>query len=413
MKETPSHSPAMCDVLVMGGGPAGLVAALLLADSGLTVLCADPAFARLKNGAGSYRDARTIALLQGAIRMLERLDIWPDLASVATPLQTMRVEDHTGRWPPAPAMDFHAGELGDEPFGYNIPIPAIAGALAGRALHHENITLVAAGVRQVMPGSGQVRVQLDDGQRWQAPLLVAADGRHSPSRAAAGIKVVRWSYDQCAIALSFDHERSHGHVSVEFHRRPGPFTIIPMPGNRSALVWVERPQEARRLMKLDDGALAELIHRHTHDRLGQIGDIGRRDCFAVAGLTARDFAARRIALVGESGHVLPPIGAQGLNLGLRDAAQLAELVEAARAESRDIGGGHVLRPYDRRRRADIVPRTAAVDMLNRSLLSGDLAPVQAARGLGLTLLKNIPALRRQLMRQGLMPDDQLPKIMRP
>ncbi len=398
----------------MGGGPAGLLAALLMARTGLSVFCADPALARLQRHPGSaYQDARTIALLQGAIRLLKRLDIWPELAGVATPLEVMRVEDHTGRWPPAPALDFRAEELGDEPFGYNIPLPAIAGALAERARYDTNITLAASSACQVTPEAAHVSVTLANGQTWQAPLLVAADGRNSPSRAAAGIRVVRWDYAQRAIALSFGHERPHGHVSVEFHRRPGPFTIIPMLGNRSALVWVERPDEAARLMELDEAALARLIHRHTHDRLGGIGDIGRRDCFAVAGMMARDLAARRIALVGEAGHVLPPIGAQGLNLGLRDAALLAELVETAVEQRQDIGSRHVMVAYDRQRRADIVPRTAAVDMLNRSLLSGGLAPVQAVRGLGLTLLKNIPFLRHQLMRQGLMPDEQLPKIMQP
>jgi len=400
------------DAVVLGGGPAGLAASILMSGAGLKTACADPLFRQLRDRPDSFRDARTIALLQGAIRMLERIDVWPHMQARSAPLWVMRVEDHTERWPGAPAMDFRADELGDEPFGYNIPMPVIVGALWNRALACDNLELIDDAAAEINIGADAARLTLDSGRIISGRLLAAADGRNSPARKAAGIKVNRWAYDQTAIALTFTHELPHDDTSVEFHRPPGPFTIIPLPGDNSALVWVERPEEARRLMALDDEALAAIMQEHMHGRLGRITHIGPRNAFPVAGLTARDYAARRTALVGESAHVLPPIGAQGLNLGMRDAALLSELAAEAHRWDGDPGGSELIAEYDRRRRRDIFPRTAAVDFLNRSLLFGGFPPLQGLRALGLTALKALPALRRGLMSQGLVPDEDLPAIMR-
>ncbi len=398
------------EVIVLGGGPAGLGAAILLADAGVKIVCADPFFKKLRSGE-PYEDNRTIALLQGAIRMLERSGIWPYMRDEATPLWTMRLEDHTDRWPLAPAMDFRAREIGDEPFGYNIPMPVIITALWKKALSCKNLKLVDEAALDINIGTAMAQVALGDATRLCAPLLLAADGRNSKARKAAGIKVNRWSYDQCALALTFAHDKPHQNISVEFHRQNGPFTIIPMQGKRSALVWVEKPAEAKRLLKLDKEHLARIMQDNMRGRLGNISELSGINMFQLAGLTAREYGANRVMLVGESAHVLPPIGAQGLNLGLRDAALAAELVARARRWGDDPGEKDICAEYDRRRRCDIFPRTIAVDMLNRSLLFG-IPPVQTGRALGISLLKNIPPLRKKLMRQGLVEDEHLPLIMR-
>ncbi len=398
------------DVIVLGGGPAGLGAAILLADAGLNIVCADPFFKKLRSGE-PYEDNRTIALLQGSIRMLERSGIWQYMQDEATPLWTMRVEDHTGRWPQAPAMDFCAREMGDEPFGYNIPMPVIIAALWKKAREYKNLKLVDQVALNVNIDAAAAQAILGDETRLCAPLLLAADGRNSKARKAASIKINRWPYDQCALALTFAHDKPHENISVEFHRKNGPFTIIPMQGNRSALVWVEKPAEAKRLLGLDKEKLARIMQRNMGGRLGKVSGLSNISMFPVSGLTARKYAANRVMLVGESGHVLPPIGAQGLNLGLRDAALAAELVARVRRWGDDPGSDDICAEYDRKRRCDIFPRTVAVDMLNRSLLFG-IPPVQAGRALGISLLKNIPPLRKKLMQQGLVQDEYLPLIMR-
>ncbi len=398
------------DAIVLGGGPAGLTAAILLSREGFDVICADPLFKRLE-AKTPYEDNRTIALLQGAIRLLQHTGIWPLVEVEATPLWTMRVEDETGRWPKAPAMNFNARELGDEPFGYNIPIPVITAALWKTAKKCKGLKLVSESASEVESKSQAVEITLEDGRTYSAPLLIAADGRNSRARGAAGIKVNRWTYNQTALALTFSHSRPHKNISVEYHRKPGPFTIIPMQGNRSALVWVETPPEAKRLLGLDDHELTGIMQHHMRGRLGKLSGLSARNAFPVTGLTAREYAANRVALVGETAHVLPPIGAQGLNLGLRDAALIAELAARARRRGDDPGAPELTREYDRKRRFDIFPRTAAVDFLNRSLLFG-IPPVQGLRAAGLCLLKNMPSLRRTIMQQGLVEDKDLPQIMR-
>ncbi|HEX6610100.1 MAG TPA: FAD-dependent monooxygenase, partial [Hyphomicrobiaceae bacterium] len=215
-----------------------------------------------------------------------------------------------------------------------------------------------------------------------------------------------------ALATKFKHSRAHDNVSTEFHRAAGPLTTVPLSGTSSSLVWVERPEEAARLKDLPTTLFAAELEQRLQGLLGTISDIGPRSVFPLSGLTADRLGRRRVALVGEAAHVLPPIGAQGLNLGLRDAAVLADVAGAAKAAGQDPGADATLAEYATRRAGDILSRTMAVDLLNRSLISGFL-PLHLARGAGLHLLGAFPALRQLVMREGMQPSVALPRLMQP
>jgi 2-octaprenyl-6-methoxyphenol hydroxylase len=244
-------------------------------------------------------------------------------------------------------------------------------------------------------------------------LIVAADGRNSLCRSAAGIATSRRAFPQTALALSLRHRRSHQNISTEFHTETGPFTLVPLEGDmRSSLVWVVRPHEADAFLALSDAELGREAERRAHSMLGAMAVDGGRGSFPIAVEIAERLAARRIALIGEAGHVLPPIGAQGLNLGIRDAATVAELVADARRIGDDVGGDVLLEDYESRRRPDVRRCAVAVELMNRSLLT-DFLPVHALRGFGLDVASRFGFARRALMRQGLGPfEDDAPRLAR-
>ena len=395
------------DLAVIGAGPAGLTAALALSLSGAQAICAGPPFGPI----AGRPDTRTTALLSCSVQLLENLGVWQDCAESAAPLEAIRIVDDTGRLFRGPDIEFRSEELGDGPFGYNLPNSCLVAHLRHRAHGVPNLELIdTAGAIDVRPTPELVRIELREGRIIQARLAVGSDGRRSLCRQAARIGTRSWRYDQAAIACNFEHSEPHANVSNEFHRPAGPFTTVPLPGRASSLVWVERPDEAERLMALPEATFAEEIERRSHGLLGSVTAVGPRAAFPLSGLTADTLTRRRIALVGEAGHVIPPIGAQGLNLGFRDAAALAGHVGAALADGGDPGAGAVLEAYDRSRRGDVATRTVAVDLLNRSLIS-EILPLQAARGLGLHLLNTVGPLRRLVMRQGLAPTADLPELM--
>jgi len=259
-------------------------------------------------------------------------------------------------------------------------------------------------------GPDKVDVRLADGTSLSVGLVVGADGRNSLCRKAAGIEARTWSYEQSALTCTFSHQRPHNGVSTEFHRPAGPLTIVPAPGRTSSLVWVERPAVARRLADLDEAAFRSALEGRLQGLLGPIGEISARGVFPLSGLTADVAGANRVALVGEAAHVIPPIGAQGLNLGFRDAAMLADCVGDALQAGGDVGGPETLSAYARARRTDVASRAWSIDLLNRSLISG-LLPVQLMRGLGLHALKAIKPLRRLAIREGLAPSFVTPRLM--
>ena len=376
-------------VAVVGAGPVGLAAALVVSAAGYRVALVAPDHAPT--------DQRTSALLAGSVELLERLGVWQGLAAQSAPLRTMRIVDGTRRLIRAPEVAFDASEVGLDAFGHNIPNAALVAALE-TAVAARAIDRVTAFVERVAPGDDAVTLSLPDGVTLNAQLVIAADGRRSKVREGAGIAVDDWRYDQAALVCNLRHSLSHHDSSTEFHTEGGPFTLVPLPGdNRSSLVWVDRPAELQRRLSLDDDALAAEIEERSASILGAVEIDGKRQVFPLSGMTARHFAANRVMLAGEAAHMFPPIGAQGLNLGYRDVAALADVLAGPRD---DPGEPAALAEYDRARRGDVFARTTAVDALNRTLLS-DFLPVQALRGAGLFLLDRLPPLRRLAMRQGL------------
>lgn len=393
--------------IVVGGGPAGLTAAITLAGGGVpTALVAKPP---VKNPA--KLDNRTTALLAGSVTALETLGVWDLCAAKAAPLKIMRIVDDTGRLWRAPEVKFEASEIELSAFGYNIENHYLVEALEQRARALPGLRLIDDDVIDVAPATDAVAISLKSGRILQAPLVIGADGRRSVCRDAAGIDVEERSYPQVALTVCLKHSRPHNDTSAEFHTSTGPFTLVPLVGRRSSLVWVLEPRAADAFAALDDNELADEIERASHSILGKIEIEPGRGLFPLTSARAKSFAAERIALVGEAAHVIPPIGAQGLNLGLRDAATIAELVITAHRGGHDIGGAELLTRYNAMRRADVGSRTLAVDLLNRTLLS-DFLPVQGMRGLGLYLIDRIGPLRRAVMREGVAPAVAQPRLMR-
>lgn len=403
-------SEARHTAAVVGGGPAGLAAALALGKAGADVILAAPPH----RVAGTAPDTRTAALFAGSIELLRNVGAWDVIAPHSAPILAIRIIDDTGSLLRAPEVLFTAAEVGRDTFGWNVPNNAlVAGLLAAAARAGSRVSLhETAGIAEVMAGQNAVTLVSKEGATLKAAIVAGADGRNSICRAAAGIATRTWRYEQAAIVASFPHSRPHRSISTEFHRPSGPLTTVPLPGLASSLVWVERPDEAQRLAALDDAAFRSALEARLQGLLGTIGDVGPRAIFPLSGLTAEAFGANRIALVGEAGHVIPPIGAQGLNLGLRDAAQLADCVATALCEGRDPGGAPTLEAYSARRRPDVTSRIATVDVLNRSLISG-LLPVHLARGLGIVALHAFGPLRRLAIREGLQPSGAMPDLLKP
>lgn len=378
-------------ILVAGTGPVGLISALAFAEAGFGVLLAGPP--------ARSDDGRTTALMAPALKFLDKLGVLQALAPDAAPLKVMRIIDGTSRLIRSPIVTFRAGEIGEDHFGFNFQNRVLNAVLEQSVAAHTGIEWRRALVDGWGIEASRIIATLSDGTTVEAPLAVAADGRNSPARQAAGISASAHALPQSALVLNFGHSRDHAFTSTEFHTETGPFTQVPLPGRRSSLVWVVRPETARELIDLDNDTLSLRVERQMQSMLGRVTVEGGRQIYPLSTSLPARFAQNRVALVGEAAHVFPPIGAQGLNLGIRDVEQL---VGMASKHTDDPGSPSALASYDSARRPDILARTGAVNLLNKSLLS-DMLPAQMARSAGLNFLGGFSPVRAFFMREGLRP----------
>ncbi len=397
------------DVIIGGGGFVGLSLALALARKGLTVTVADPVTPAA--AAEAKFDGRVSALSYAALRMFRALEVWPELAAEAQPIEQILVTDAALGKPPSPlSLHFDGQEIGG-PLGAIAENRAIRRALYGAVARQPAIRLIApAGVAALKIEGAFASARLTDGTVHKAPLVVAADGRDSRLREEVGIRVVGWSYAQSGIVATVSHARPHNGTAYEHFLPAGPFAILPLTGNRSSLVWTETTAIAAEMMQLGNAAFLAAIVRRFGDHLGAITCDGARWSYPLRFHLARDYVRPRFALAGDAAHGIHPIAGQGLNLGLRDAAALADVIVDAAEQGRDIGALDVLKAYERWRRFDSFTMGVTMDAFNR-LFSSDTAPLRIARDLGMGLVDKIGPLRRRFMREAGGDTGKLPSLM--
>ena len=390
------------DILISGGGVAGLTAAAAFGSAGFRVVCVDPA-PPVTEEAEAGADLRTTAFLQPARRVLEAAGIWPRIAPRGAALRIMRIVDAGGEAPePRIVTDFDAAEIGEEPFGWNFPNWLLRRESVARLAELPNVDFrPGTATRSVLTREAEARVTLSDGAQVSARLLIAADGRASPVREAVGIGVTTMRYGQKALAFAVTHPVPHHDVSTEIHRSGGPFTLVPLPDRgglpSSAVVWMERGPEALRLAALPVAAFeAEMLARSA-GLLGPLTLVTGRSVWPIVSQIADRFDGERTALLAEAAHVVPPIGAQGLNMSLADLACLLDLATAA---PDGLGERAMLAAYHRRRWPEVKARVMGIDLLNRtSMLAA--RPLRDLRAGLLNALYSVAPVRQTLMRAGL------------
>jgi len=407
------------DVLIVGGGMVGLTLALALAGAGLTAVVIDAQ--RPEDQIAPAFDGRASAFAAATVRMLKAIGLWPALAPRAQPIEDILVSDgrlgdrfrrggQSGTW-----LHFDPRELpasAGEPLGHMVENRDYRAALLDRTRTAAGLKFVApAAVQEIAYGRALVTARLQDGRRLRGRLCIAADGKDSPTRRAAGLRTLSWAYGQCALVTTVAHALAHGGVAQEYFLPAGPFAVLPLTGRRSSIVWTEQAAGAAALLRLDDAAFARQLGRRLGGYLGEIELVGPRFSYPLALQLAYRYVKPRLALVGDAAHVVHPIAGQGLNMGLRDCAALAEVLADAKRLGLDLGAGDVLERYQRWRRLDNVSLAAITDGLNR-LFANDWTPLRRARDLGLGLVNRAAPLKRFFMRHAMGAVGDLPRLLR-
>ena len=407
MSDKEAKSPVQCDVLVAGAGAAGLSAAHAFAAQGRKVVVVGKVETHLAG--------RTVALFEGSLRFFRALGLWKGLADHAAPMEGIRLIDDTGSIFPTTPKEFRSREIDLDAFGENIDNNALVAELAEAARKNPDITLIEDLIDYFELNFSGAKARTTSGDWIEAKFIVAGEGRNSQARQVAGITVKTWSYPQTALTVLLAHEKPHHNISTEFHNRSGPFTFVPLRGregapHRSSLVWLVSPREALRLQALSPEELAVEIEDEAHGLLGAVTLDGPLGAWPMGAMKTSRVTGLRVALIGESAHLFPPIGAQGLNLTLRDIANLVDCLEGVDLDEPDKIT-RALEGYETTRARDIGVRVNGIDILNRSLLVHAL-PVDFARAFALTFFSAFGPLRRALMREGVTPHGPTPKLMR-
>ena len=391
-----------CDILISGGGIAGLTAAAAFGAAGFKVICVDPT-PPITDGAAEGADLRSTAMLQPARILLERAGLWDRLAPHAAALQVMRIIDAGGSEPePRVTREFDASEISEQPFGWNFPNWLLRREMMARIAQLDTVDFRAGiGTRRLFTREGGAKVTLSDGNTVQAKLVIAADGRGSPMRTAAGISVRTQRYGQKALVFAVTHPFPHLNVSTEIHRTGGPFTLVPLPDRDgmpcSAVVWMDDGRLAQERMEMDIATFEqEASIRSTH-HFGPLTLVSPRQVWPIITQHAERLNAERVALIAEAAHVMPPIGAQGLNMSLNDIATLLDLALERRE---GLGDADMLEAYHKARYGDITLRVRGIDLLNRASQAGSTL-ARDARAAGLSALYGAAPVRKMLMQMGL------------
>ncbi|MCC5974315.1 MAG: UbiH/UbiF family hydroxylase [Rubellimicrobium sp.] len=390
------------DILIAGGGVAGLSAAAAFGAAGFRVMLVDPA-PPVTEATAEGADLRSTAFLQPARAFLTEAGLWPRLAPHATALQVMRIVDAGGAQPvPRIRRDFEARDLGDQPFGWNLPNWLLRREMVARLAELPDVDFrPGTGFAGLVAREEAALVRLSDGTRVAARLLIGADGRESAVRAALGIGARTMRYGQKAVVFCVTHDQPHENVSTEVHRRGGPFTLVPLPDHKgrpcSAVVWMEAGPEVMRLARLPVAEFEAIATERSAGVQGALRLAGPRQVWPIISRIADRMTGPRAALMAEAAHVVPPIGAQGLNMSLADAACLLDL---ARARPEGLGDQAMLDRYAQRRHPEVMLRVAGIDALNRMSMGGNPA-LRALRAAGIGALHGATPVRRGLMRLGL------------
>jgi 2-octaprenyl-6-methoxyphenol hydroxylase len=412
----PNTAPAptaetACDAVIVGGGLTGLTLAAALGQAGLAVAVIDRESLAAQTAADF--DGRTTALALGTKRLLAALGIWPLVAPDCAPILRIRIAD---KHSPA-IMNYDSRDVGEDPFGF-----IIENALLRRALHrrvgaiasvtHRPASTIAAIARE----AHGIRVELAAGERFRAPLVIGADGRHSFVRDWAEIDTVRFAYGQTAIVTIAHHEKPHGAWAIEHFMPGGPFAVLPMTdapdgAHRSSIVWTEKTRAAAEYAALPPAAFAAELQRRFGDYLGEVTAPNRRYTYPLSLQKAKAQIAERVALIGDAAHAIHPVAGQGLNLGMRDVASLAEiLIDSARL-GLDLGSAPVLKRYEEWRNVDTLSMVAATDGIVR-LFSNNSRILRAVRGFGLMAVDRMPRVKQVFMRHAMGTIGDLPRLMR-
>lgn len=402
------------EVLIIGGGIGGLALANLLGKSGLSTTIVEKRSFTIPDNKDFY--GRTAALMGGSVNILKALGIWQEIEQRTAPLKTMRIIDDSNPNIEPVEIDFPANEIGKDCFGHNIPNMMLHKILADSAIENDNIQVISStGLVNFSNNSSNIKATLDNDQAIEACLIIGADGRQSKVRELANINIAEENYQQSAITCLIEHSKPHNFISTEHHRPGGPFTTVPMPDQEekhfSSIVWVEKTDDANTCIKMDKTSLEKAMEKKSRGALGKIKLASTPECWPLKGIIADKITAPRLALIAEAAHVMSPIGAQGLNLSLRDVATLTEiLIDAARL-GEDIGSDVTLAKYAKRRHIDVTTRFKGVDGYNR-IVSNNVGLLRGIRRAGLKTLKNIPAFKQLAMQQGLSPAMDEGRLMR-